>query len=118
MTKATAVPSRCSHGSISASRPHLRHRRSAPATPVGALGAQSQNKKSAVLKIDARRAMEHKKPDEIASESISIARYRELLDDEAEGLSDQEVDLIRHHADAMAHVLVQMFLENGAASNE
>ena len=62
--------------------------------------------------------MEHEEPDEIASESISIARCRDLLGDEAEGLSDQEVDLIRHHADAMAHVVVQMFLENGPTSNE
>jgi hypothetical protein len=62
--------------------------------------------------------MEHEEPDEIASESISIARCRELLGDEAQSLSDQEVGLIRQHADAMAHVLVEMFLENGAASNE
>jgi hypothetical protein len=45
-------------------------------------------------------------------ESISIARCRELLGDEADGLSDQDVDLIRQHADAMAHVLVEIFLEN------
>ena len=51
--------------------------------------------------------MEHEEPDEIASESISIARCRDLLGDEAEDLSDHEVDLIRHHADAMAHVLVE-----------
>jgi hypothetical protein len=62
--------------------------------------------------------MEHEHADEITSESISIARCRDLLGDEAESLSDQEVDLIRHHADAMAHVLVQMFAENGTASNE
>jgi len=62
--------------------------------------------------------MEHEHPDEIASESTSIARCRDLLGDEAEDLSDQEVDLIRHHADAMAQVLLQMFVENGAASNE
>jgi hypothetical protein len=62
--------------------------------------------------------MEHEHADETTFESISIARCRNLLGDEAEGLSDQEVDLIRHHADAIAHVLVQMFLENGAASSE
>ena len=62
--------------------------------------------------------MEHAHAADLGSESISIARCRELLGDEAEGLSDQEVDLIRQHADAMAHVLVEMFLENGAASNE
>ena len=37
---------------------------------------------------------------------------RELLGDEADGLSDHEVDLIRQHADAMAHIIVEMFLEN------
>ena len=62
--------------------------------------------------------MEHEHADETTSQSISIARCRDLLGEEAEGLSDQEVDLIRQHADAMARVLVQMFLENGAASNE
>ena len=62
--------------------------------------------------------MEHDEPDEIASESISIVRCRQLLGEEAERLSDQEVGLIRQHADAMAHFLVEMFLEDGAASNE
>jgi hypothetical protein len=57
--------------------------------------------------------MEHAHADEIASELISIARCRELLGDEADGLSDHEVDLIRQHADAMAHVIVEMFLERG-----
>ena len=48
---------------------------------------------------------------DVALTSISIARCRELLGDEAEGLSDQEVDLMRRHADAMAHVLVEIFLD-------
>jgi hypothetical protein len=48
------------------------------------------------------------------AELISIARCRELLGDEADGLSDREVDLIRQHADAMAHIIVEMFLERGA----
>lgn len=43
---------------------------------------------------------------------ISIARCRELLGDETDDLSDQDVALIRRHADAMAHVLVEIFLEN------
>jgi len=29
-------------------------------------------------------------------------------------LSDEEVDLIRRHAAAMAHVIVEMFLESSA----
>ena len=51
---------------------------------------------------------------DVASGSISIARCREILGDEAERLSDQEVDEIRRHADAMAHVVVQVFVEQHA----
>ena len=56
--------------------------------------------------------MEHANSVDVASDLISIARCRELMGDEAEGLSDPEVDLIRQHADAMAHIIVEMFLEN------
>jgi hypothetical protein len=53
--------------------------------------------------------------EEITSSDViddaSVARGRELLGDEAVGLSDEEVDRIRRHADAMAHVLIEMFLE-------
>ncbi len=48
------------------------------------------------------------------SEPISTARCRELLGREADGLSDVEVDQIRQHADVMAHVVVEIFLEQGA----
>ena len=41
-----------------------------------------------------------------------MARCRELLGDEALDLSDEDVDAIRRHADAMAHVLVEIFLAN------
>jgi len=53
--------------------------------------------------------MDHE-PDEI-HEPTSIARCRQLLGKEADGLSDREVDQIRRHADAVAHVIVEMFLE-------
>lgn len=43
-------------------------------------------------------------------DQISIARCRELLGDEAAGLSDEEVDRIRQHAETMAHVLIEVFL--------
>ena len=51
---------------------------------------------------------------DVRSESISIARCRELLGSEADGLSDVEVDQIRRHADVMAHVVVEIFLEQTA----
>jgi len=45
-------------------------------------------------------------------EPISIARCRELLGDEADTLADQDVELIRRHADTMAQVVVQMYVES------
>jgi hypothetical protein len=54
--------------------------------------------------------------DEITSpgvaDQISIARCRELLGDEAAGMSDDEIDRIREHAETIAHVLIEMFLED------
>ena len=59
--------------------------------------------------------MEHAYDADMGSDALSIARCRELLGDEADGLSDEESDQIRRHADALAHVIVKMFLERGAA---
>ena len=58
--------------------------------------------------------MEHAHDADLGSDAISIARCRELLGDEAEGLTDHEVDLIRQHAAAMAHIIVEIFLERGS----
>lgn len=44
----------------------------------------------------------------------TIARCRELLGDEACGLSDEEIDRVRRHADAVAHMIVEMFLDRRA----
>jgi hypothetical protein len=44
-------------------------------------------------------------------EPISIARYRELLGEEAESMSDQEVEWIRRHAETMAYIVVEMYQE-------
>ena len=44
-------------------------------------------------------------------EPISIARCRELLGDEAESMSDQEIALIRRHAETMACIVVEMYQE-------
>ena len=45
-------------------------------------------------------------------ESIPIERCRELLRDEADTLSDQEIALIRRHAETMAYMVVEMYLES------
>ena len=59
--------------------------------------------------------MDHRRNtrDDIADDN-TIARCRELLGDEAEGRSDAEIDDIRRHADAIAHVIVEMFLDQRA----
>lgn len=46
------------------------------------------------------------------SEPISITRCRELLGDEADTLTDQDIELIRRHAETMAQVVVEMFVES------
>jgi hypothetical protein len=53
--------------------------------------------------------MEH--DHDVHSEPISITRCRELLGPDASDLSDVEVDQIRRHADVMAHLVVEIFLE-------
>jgi hypothetical protein len=44
-------------------------------------------------------------------EPISIARCRELLGEDAESMTDQEVALIRQHAEMMACVVVETYQE-------
>ena len=44
-------------------------------------------------------------------EPISIVRCRELLGEEAESLTDQDVALIRRHAETMACMVVEMYQE-------
>ena len=45
-----------------------------------------------------------------ANDEISIGRCRELLGDDAIDLCDDEVDRIRHYADTMAQVVIEVFL--------
>ena len=59
--------------------------------------------------------MEHAQNADVGCDTISIARCRELLGEEADGLSDQDIERVWRHADAMAHVIVDMFLEQRAA---
>lgn len=45
-------------------------------------------------------------------EPISVAQCRALLGDEADTLTDQDIELIRRHAETMAQVVVEMFVES------
>ena len=51
-----------------------------------------------------------------AFDRTSIERCRGLLADEADGLSDDDVDSIGRHAEALAHVIVEMFLTQRAGA--
>jgi hypothetical protein len=44
-------------------------------------------------------------------EPISIARCRELLGEDAELMSDQDVEDIRRHAETIACIVVEMYRE-------
>ena len=44
-------------------------------------------------------------------EPISIARCRELLGEDAESMTDQEVEEIRQHAETLACIVVEMYQE-------
>jgi len=46
-----------------------------------------------------------------ANDHISIERCRELLDDEAIDLTDDEVNQIRICADTVAQAVIEMFLD-------
>ena len=50
--------------------------------------------------------VEHADP---TPEPISIARCRELLSEDAESMTDQDIDDIRRHAETMACVVVEMY---------
>ena len=45
------------------------------------------------------------------SKPFSIERCRELLGTEDSGLSDEEIEAIRVHTDAWAHVLLDIYLD-------
>ena len=47
------------------------------------------------------------------SEPISIVRCRELLGDDAETMSDEEVVAVARHAETLAHILIVVALADG-----
>ena len=57
--------------------------------------------------------MDVPEPAEAIPEPISIARCRELLGDEADALADDDVLEIARHAEAMAHTLIVLALQDG-----
>lgn len=54
----------------------------------------------------------------VASERLSIEHCREPLGNEAGDLSQEQIATVRDHADAMAHVLIEIFLEQQSPARE
>jgi len=44
--------------------------------------------------------------------AISIARCRELLGEDAESMTDQDIEDIRRHAETMACIVVEMYQDH------
>ena len=53
--------------------------------------------------------VEHAEP---TPEPISIARCRELLGDEAESMTDKDIEDVRRHAETVACIVVEMYREH------
>jgi hypothetical protein len=49
-------------------------------------------------------------------EPIPISRCRELLGEDAESMTDQDIEDIRRHAETMARIVVEMYQEQCCAS--
>jgi hypothetical protein len=49
---------------------------------------------------------------ELEPEPISIARCRELLGDDAEMMSDEEVVAVARHAETLTHILIVVALQD------
>jgi hypothetical protein len=46
------------------------------------------------------------------ADEISIERCRELLGDEADGVSDEDFARINRHAETFARIVIELFLEH------
>lgn len=45
-------------------------------------------------------------------EAITVARCRELLEDDANTLTDDEVLAVARHAEALAHIMIDLALQD------
>ena len=85
---------------------------------VGAFPARTNPCKSVANGSDALEEARHGKQDltDDALDRATIERCRGLLADEADDLSDSEVDSGGRHAEALARVIVEMFLAQRAGA--
>ena len=60
--------------------------------------------------------MEYVEQPELRPEPISIARCRDLLGEDAESMTDRDIEDIRRHAETMAYIVVEMYQDQCRAS--
>jgi hypothetical protein len=89
------------------------HRIGASITKSTRQSAPPSQHESSGLACDWGTAMDVPECAEDASEQISIVRCRELLGDDADALSDDEVLVVARHAEALAHVVIALALQEG-----
>jgi len=95
--------------------PHPRASSSARRSQVGALRAHSKRITNVCIEL-AGMPMEYVEHPDSRPEPISIARCRELLGEDAESMTDQDIEDIRRHAETMAWIVVEMYREQCRAS--
>ena len=103
-----------SRGSMSASRPASAlhgHRRADSKSARRSAQSQHNTNRHEIALLGGS-SMDFVDRGDERSEPISIARCRELLGREADELIDQDIELIRRHAETMAQVVVEMFAES------
>ena len=96
----------------------LRCRRHATSTLI-VIGAPAQSRRASsalqcITNVRSELAgvpTEHVEQADPKPKPISIARCRELLGEDAESMTDQDIDDIRRHAETMACIVVKMYQE-------
>ena len=95
--------------------PHPRSHNISASTQIDAPERATHKHESSRLAVkgsamDALHRAEHE------SAPISIARCRELLGEDAESMTDQDIEEIRRHAATMACIVVEMYREQCRSS--
>jgi hypothetical protein len=99
-----------SRAPVSASRHIHAHRHGAPA-PCRRASSALHHITNVCIEF-AEVLMEYVEHADPKPEPISIARCRELLGEDAESMTDQDVEDIRRHAETMACIVVEMYHEH------
>jgi hypothetical protein len=103
-----------SRASVSASRHIHAHRLGAP-TPCRR-ASSALHRITNVCSEFAGVPMEYVEHAEPRTQPISIARCRELLGEDAESMTDQDIEDVRRHAETMACIVVEMYEEQRRVS--